>query len=181
MNTGLTSTRYANALYQFALQKNKEDRVYEQMKLLVKSFSVFDQLRSVLDNPVLDNSRKKSIIVLAIGNDIEAVLDKFIDLVLVNNRENQLQTIGLKYIDIYREEKKIFSGKLTTAIEINATIEDHLMAMIEKQTHGTLELEKNVDPEILGGFMIEVDNLRWDATLKNELRSIKNKLIESSI
>ena len=181
MNTGPTSTRYANALYQFALQKNKEDRVYEQMKLLVKSFSVFDQLRSVLDNPVLDNSRKKAIIVLAIGNDIEAVLDKFIDLVLVNNRENQLQTIGLKYIDIYREEKKIFSGKLTTAIEINATIEDHLMAMIEKQTHGTLELEKNVDPEILGGFMIEVDNLRWDATLKNELRSIKNKLIESSI
>ena len=169
MNTGLTSTRYANALYQFALQKNKEDRVYEQMKLLVKSF------------PVLDNSRKKAIIVLAIGNDIEAVLDKFIDLVLVNNRENQLQTIGLKYIDIYREEKKIFSGKLTTAIEINATIEDHLMAMIEKQTHGTLELEKNVDPEILGGFMIEVDNLRWDATLKNELQSIKNKLIENTI
>ena len=181
MHTGLTSTRYANALYQFALQKNKEDRVYEQMKLLVKSFTVFDQLRSVLDNPVLDNSRKKAIIVLAIGNNVEAVLDKFIDLVLVNNRENQLQTIGLKYIDIYREEKKIFSGKLTTAIEINATIEDHLMAMIEKQTHGTLELEKNVDPEILGGFMIEVDNLRWDATLKNELRSIKNKLIESSI
>jgi F-type H+-transporting ATPase subunit delta len=70
---------------------------------------------------------------------------------------------------------------LTTAIEIDATIEDHLMAMIEKQTHGTLELEKNVDSEILGGFMIEVDNLRWDATLKNELRSIKNKLIENSI
>ena len=142
---------------------------------------MFDQLRSVLDNPVLDNSRKKAIIVLAIGNDIEAVLDKFIDLVLVNNRENQLQTIGLKYIDIYREEKKIFSGKLTTAIEINATIEDHLMAMIEKQTNGTLELEKTVNPDILGGFMIEVDNLHWDATLKNELRSIKNKLIESSI
>ena len=142
---------------------------------------MFDQLRSVLDNPVLGNSRKKAIIVLAIGNDIEAVLDKFIDLVLVNNRENQLQTIGLKYIDIYREEKKIFSGKLTTAIEINATIEDHLMAMIEKQTNGTLELEKTVNPDILGGFMIEVDNLRWDATLKNELQSIKNKLIENTI
>lgn len=181
MNTGLTSTRYANALYQFALQKNKEDRVYEQMKLLVKSFSVFDQLRSVLDNPVLDNSRKKAIIVLAIGNDIEAVLDKFIDLVLVNHRENSLQTMALKYIDIYRENKQIFSGKLTTAIEIDGAIEQHLVAVIEKQTNGTLELEKKVNPDILGGFMIEVDNLRWDATLKNELRSIKNKLIESSI
>jgi 2-polyprenyl-3-methyl-5-hydroxy-6-metoxy-1,4-benzoquinol methylase len=45
----------------------------------------------------------------------------------------------------------------------------------------TVDAWEKVNPDILGGFMIEVDNLRWDATLKNELRSIKNKLIESSI
>ena len=181
MNTGLTSTRYANALYKFAEQKQQEDTIYKQMKVLARSFSELNQLRAVLDNPVLDNSGKKEIIQLAIGSKADSILDGFIDLVLTNHRENSLQTMALKYIDIYRENKQIFSAKLTTAIEIDGAIEQHLVAVIEKQTNGTLELEKKVNPDILGGFMIEVDNLRWDATLKNELRSIKNKLIESSI
>lgn len=181
MNTGLTSARYASALYKFAQQKQQEDTVYKQMKILVRSFFELNQLRTVLDNPVLDNLRKKEIIELVIGSKADPILESFIDLLLANNRENHLQTIALKYIDIYREDKQIFSGKLTTAIEIDGAIEQHLVAVIEKQTNGTLELEKTVNPDILGGFMIEVDNLRWDATLKNELRSIKNKLIESSI
>lgn len=178
MNTGLVSSRYAHALYDYALQKNAEDEVYVQAKLLSKGFSEFVKLKSVLNNPVLGNLKKKEIILLTINNAIDPVFDKFIDLVLENNRVDLLHFIALKYVDVYRKSKNIFAAKLTTAIEIDPKTEKSLIKVIENYTKGTLELDKTLNPDILGGFALEVDNTRWDATIAGQLSKIKKGLWE---
>jgi len=178
MNTGLISSRYAHALYDYALQKNAEERVYVQAKLLAKGFSQFVKLKSVLNNPVLGNLKKKEIILLTINVAIDPVFDRFIDMVLENNREDLLHFIALKYVDVYRKNKNIFAAKLTTAIEIDPKTEKTLIRVIENYTKGTLELDKAQNPDILGGFALEVDNTRWDATIAGQLRKIKKGLLE---
>jgi len=55
-----------------------------------------------------------------------------------------------------------------------------LMAMVENTTGGTIEMEKILDPEILGGFMFEVDFVRWDASISGQLRRIKKEYIEKN-
>lgn len=178
MNTGLVSSRYAHALYDYALQKNAEEKVYAQTKLLSKGFSEFVKLKSVLNNPVLGNSQKKEIILLAVNNEIDPVFDKFIDLVLENNRVDLLHFIALKYLDVFRKNKNIFAARLTTAVEIDSETEKNLMKVIENYTNGTLELDKTLNPDILGGFALEVDNTRWDATIAGQLSKIKKGLLE---
>lgn len=181
MNTGLISSRYALALYEFAQQQNAEDRVYDEAKLLAKSFVKFNDLRPVLDNPVLGKTQKKQIILLAMSNAVDAVFDKFLDLVLEKNRETQIQTITLKYIDLYRKRKNIYPAKLTIASDVDELTEKRLVAVVEKETHGTLEIEKFVDPAILGGFVLEVNNVRWDASVAGQLDKIKKTFMEQNI
>lgn len=181
MNTGLIPVRYATALLDFANSSDMQDRVYTEAKSVTQSYFKFSELRTVLDNPVLAKAEKRKIITMAAGGDVSKPFDKFLDLLLENNRENHLLSIALKYIDIFRKQKNIHYGKLTTASTIDATTEKRLIAMVENTTGGTIEMEKVIDPEILGGFMFEVDFVRWDASISGQLRRIKKEYSEKNI
>jgi len=180
MNTGLIPVRYATALLDFANANVLQDQVYTEAKAVTKSYFQFSELRTVLDNPVLAKKEKRKIIILAAGGNVSKPFEKFLDLLLENNRENHLHSIALKYIDLFRKQKNIHFGRLTTASPINAATEKRLMTMIENTTGGTIEMEKLIDPEILGGFMFEVDFVRWDASISGQLRRIKKEYIEKN-
>jgi len=178
MNTGLIPVRYATALLDFANVSNEQNRVYTEAKIITKSYFQFSELRTVLDNPVLAKAEKRKIIILSAGGDVSKPFEKFMDLLLDNEREDHLLSIALKYIDLFRKQKNIHYGKLTTASPVTAAVEKRLMAMVENTTGGTIEMEKIIDPEILGGFMFEVDFVRWDASISGQLRRIKKDYIE---
>ena len=180
MNTGLIPVRYATALLDFANLSDMQDRVYTEAKSVTQSYFKFSELRTVLDNPVLAKAEKRKIIIMAAGGDVSKPFDKFLDLLLDNNRENHLLSIALKYIDIFRKQKNIHYGKLTTASTIDLATEKRLIAMVENTTGGTIEMEKVIDSEILGGFMFEVDFVRWDASISGQLRRIKKEYSEKN-
>lgn len=178
MNLGLISVRYAKALLQFAQNKNMEDEIYEQAKFLVGVFGNIKGLYTALHNPLVSKTRKRNIILTACGDDVTDAFKKLIDLLLENSREDCLQSIMLQYIKLYRQSKNILHGKLITAVEIDDITESHLIKSIEQKVKGKLELEKIVDPKILGGFILEIDFVRWNASLSNQLNNIKNQYIE---
>lgn len=180
MNTGLIPVRYATALLDFASVGNQQENVYQETQMLAKHFSQFVQLRAAMDNPVLSLADKRKLIVTAAGAKVSSSFERFLDLVLTNNREAHLQEIALKYIDLYRRKNNIYYGKLTTATVVNAATEAKLMKMIESTTGGTIEMEKVIDPEIIGGFQFEVDFVRWDASVSGQLRKIRNEYIEKN-
>ena len=180
MNTGLIPVRYATALLDFANVSELQDRVYTETKALTKSYFQFSELRTVLDNPVLAKVEKRKIIILAAGGNVSKPFEKFLDLLLENNRESHLLSIALKYVDLFRKQKNIHYGKLTTVSPINAATEKRLIAMVENTTGGTIEMERIIDPEIIGGFLFEVDFVRWDASISGELRRIKKEYIEKN-
>ena len=84
----------------------------------------------------------------------------------------------LQYQVLYNESKNILRGKLITAIEIDDATMAHLTKSVELKVEGKLELEKIVNPNILGGFILELDFIRWDASLRRQLDSIRNQYIE---
>ena len=178
MNTGLISVRYATALLEFAKEKNSVEQVYDEAKMLTLMFSKMSQLRTVLENPVVAVGEKRKLILSSTGEKPSKAISEFDDLVIANNRENQNQNIMLKFIDLYRQEKNIRYGKLTTAFEVDAETENRLANLVTDKVGGTLELEKVVEPDLLGGFILEVEGVRWDASLSGQLKRIKNEYIE---
>ena len=180
MNGGQIGTRYANALLKFAMEKKQADLIYQEAKAISNSYSQFPKLKSVIENPVMISTEKRKIIVLAAGGELSDLFDKFFDLLFANNRECYLQAIVLKYIDLYRQQNNIHYGKLTTSTDLNASIETNLIEMIKQNTGGTLEVEKVIDPSILGGFVLELDFVRWDASLSSQLNSIRKQYLREN-
>ncbi len=178
MNTGLISVRYATALMEFAKDTNSVEKVYGEAKLLTLMFSKMSELRLVLENPVMTETEKRKLILNAAGGKPGKTFEEFTDLLLKNKREAQVQNIMLKFIDLYREQKNIRYGKLITAFKVNEETEKRLIKLITDSVGGTLELEKEVDSEILGGFKLEVEGVRWDASISGQLKQIKNEFIE---
>ena len=172
----MIATRYAAALLGFAKKENQLEEVYAIAKSVAANFVQFPKLRAALEHPMLTTDKKRQLILTATKPAQSAAFERFVSLVLANGREAYLHSMMLKFADLYRAEKNIFSGKLTTAYAVDALTEKQLIAIIESRNQGQLEIEKVIDPAILGGFMLEIDNTRWDASMKRQLQTIKNEL-----
>src|SRR5665647_3796784 len=103
MNNGLIAARYATALLEYANKDGSIDRVYTEAKAVSKSYFQFNDLRTVLTNPVLAKAEKRKIILMAAGGKTSSHFERFIDMLMENNREEHLLDIMLKYIDLYRK------------------------------------------------------------------------------
>lgn len=175
MNTGLISTRYAGSLLGYAISSGEEKEVYTNMKLLSEMFPAFPKLRNSIANPGLSILNKKEIITTACGGTIPSSFARMLDIILKNERETLLQYIALRYIELYREKFNIQYGKLVTAFTIDETKEQQLKARIQKITGSELEIESVVDTDIIGGFILNLGDYRWDASVLGELTRIRNR------
>ena len=177
MDIGIISVRYARALLKSAVDAKLDEQVYHEMQLLAKSFAEVPQLRHTIDNPMLAKEKKESLLLTAIGGDVASKLSKaFVELVLREDRENMMLFMANSYVTLYRQQKNIIRGKLTTAVAVAPDTEQKMRQMVESKTKGTVEFETEVNPDIIGGFILEYDTYRMDASVKSRLNSILTQL-----
>ena len=153
-----------------------EEQVYQEMMTLAKSYSDVPVLRQTIDNPMLEKSKKQTLLETAVGGTPSKLMQTFIALVLKEDRENMVQFMAYSYVTLYRKQKNVIRGKLTTAARVSAQTEQKMRQMVESKTQGTVEFETEVNPDIIGGFILEYDTYRMDASVKSKLNTILNQL-----
>ena len=168
--------RYARALLKSATDQKLEDAVYQEMMTVAKSYLDVPALRHTIDNPMLSKDKKEALLTVAAGEKPCQLTKAFIALVLKEDRENVMQFMANSYITLYRKQKNVIRGKLTTAARVTAETEQKMRQMVESKTNGTVEFETEVNPDIIGGFILEYDTYRMDASVKTKLNSILNTL-----
>ena len=176
MDIGVISVRYARALLKSAIDQKLDEQVYHEMQLLAKSYIDVPQLRQTIDNPMIAKDKKQILLTTAAGPLASQLAQSFIALVLKEDRENVIQFMANSYITLYRKQKNVIRGKLTTAARVSADTEQKMRQMVESKTHGTVEFETEVNPDIIGGFILEYDTYRMDASVKSKLNNILNTL-----
>ena len=153
MDIGVISVRYARALLKSATDAKIEDAVYTEMQQLAKSYVEVPQLRFTIDNPMLSKEKKEALLLTAVGKKPSELTKVFIQLVLKEDRESVMQFIANSYVTLYRQQKNVIRGRLIT-----------------------VEFETEVNPDIIGGFILEYDTFRMDASVKAKLNSILSTL-----
>ena len=176
MDIGVISMRYARALLKSATDQKLEDAVYQEMMTVAKSYLDVPALRHTIDNPMLSKDKKEALLIVAAGEKPCQLTKAFIALVLKEDRENVMQFMANSYITLYRKQKNVIRGKLTTAARVTAETEQKMRQMVESKTNGTVEFETEVNPDIIGGFILEYDTYRMDASVKSKLNNILNTL-----
>ena len=172
MDLGVISTRYARALLKASEEENVTAQVYQEMQTLADNYIKVSELRRAIDNPMLPREKKTTLLHTAAGGKVTSLVERFFELVLNEGRENALQFIANSYITLYRQQKNITRGKLTTAVSVDANTEQKMRKMVESRTNGTVEFKTEVNPDILGGFILEYDTYRMDSSVKSQLNKI---------
>ena len=176
MDIGVISVRYARALLKSATDAKIEQQVYAEMQQIAKSYIEVPQLRSTIDNPMLSKDKKEALLLTAAGKEPSALMKAFVQLVLKEDRESVMQFIANSYVTLYRQQKNVIRGRLITAAAVSPATEQKMRQMVESKTNGTVEFESQVNHDIIGGFILEYDTYRMDASVKTKLNSILNTL-----
>jgi F-type H+-transporting ATPase subunit delta len=176
MDIGVISVRYARALLKSATDAKIEADVYKEMQTMAKTYAEVPQLRQTIDNPMLSKDTKQTLLLTAVGEKPCELTKAFISLVLKEDRENVMQFIANSYVTLYRQQKNVIRGRLITAAAVSPATEQKMRQMVESKTNGTVEFETEVNPDIIGGFILEYDTYRMDASVKSKLNSILNTL-----
>ena len=177
MDNGRISVRYARALFQTAQEQGCEDAVYDGLTRLAHNYLLaITQFNEVLADPIVEREEKVKLVEMAVGEPLHDCLKQFIAFVAEQKREDKMLLIAMKYMEMYREKHNILSTQVTTATELTEESYDKIKAFI-KQTFGAdAEMEVHIDPNLIGGFILDIENTRMDASVAGQLNALKNKL-----
>ena len=176
MDIGIVSVRYALALLKSSIDAKIENKVYQEMITLANSYIEVPDLKKTIDNQMLANDKKQELIETACGGNVSPLTHRFVTLVLKELRVKFLQFMANSYISLYRQQQNITRGKLITAVAVNSATEQKMKQLVESKTRGTVEFETEVNPDIIGGFILEYDTYRMDASVSSQLRTILKQL-----
>ncbi len=181
MNEGLIPQHYAKALYKLAEERHNTSTVYEEMKTLANSFAANPGLQKVLSNPFVKREDKEKLLISAAGENVEADYRSFVELIINRERCEFAYQMALSYCDIYRKTNDIARVRIITAANIGNEQMQEIRNVVEK-TFPTLKLEfsYDVNPDLIGGFVIDVDGQRLDASISNEIEQLRLNLLRSN-
>ena len=178
MDNGLIPRRYAKALYKFALEKGESEKLYDLSKQVIAAFQQNPDLQKVLANPFVSNDDKENLLMAAAGDHKNDTFHQFVLLILAQKRVEYAYAMMLAYRDIYRKENHISQAKITTASKLDADRMKKLRSLVSNAfKDAQLEFSEEVDPSLIGGFVIDVDSVRMDASLSNELEQLRQTLL----
>ena len=180
MNDSKISVRYSRALFQSALEKKILDKVNQDMILITEICKV-PETKEFLKSPVIVPSKKIDIFHKILGDNVEKITLSLIDLVVKNGRESFLPAIARVFINETMKYKGITKSVLTTAFKVDKKVKNQISELISDVFRTKAELEEVTDPEIIGGFILRVDDNYIDASVRTKLNKIRKELMRSVI
>ena len=177
MDNGKISVIYARALFQLAQEQSCEDAVYDGMTHFAHNYALaIAQFNEVLADPIVAQEEKVKLIEMAVGEPMHDCLRQFIAFVAEQKREDKMFLIALKYMEMYRTKHHILSTNVTTATELPEATYDKIKAFVKQTFDADAEIDVKIDPSLIGGFILDIENTRMDASIAGQLNALKNKL-----
>jgi F-type H+-transporting ATPase subunit delta len=166
---------YARALYDAAKEQDKLDAVREELGDFVEAQRQVPELRELLRNPQLDQRLKASALEELLGGD-EALVRNFLLLLAEKNRAGEIDEIAREFDRLVAEAEGILDVELTTAVELSDEETRDVIAQIEKASGRKVEATQRVDPDLIGGLVLQAGSLRLDASVRGRLDRLRQEL-----
>lgn len=179
MDRGVIARRYAQALWMYATEHSSEDKMYTGALTLADVFSSYPALRRVFESRRVTVQKKEEFIATLVnGGQRSSVIQKFVRLLVKNNREEFLREICLSYQNIYRREKNLINMALTTVIPVPKNVQQAMREKLENAIGKKINFFTDIDLSIGGGYILYWDTYRVDASVAGRLQQMHKKMLE---
>lgn len=178
MSESRAALRYAKAILEMAKEKKALGPVEKDMRTIVATISENKELKDVLASPVISGNAKKSAL-LEIFKGSHAITEGTIGMLVDNKRVSMLNEVALKYIILNEDLKGKGVAYVTTAVPLDAALEKKVLKQLASITGDEVTIENIVDESIVGGFVLRVGDLQYDASIANKLSNLKREFSSS--
>ena len=166
---------YSRSLFEVAMEQGDLDRMHEELAAFADAMNDSNDLRVFFFSPYFTSQEKKEgISKLLEGADENFV--RFLELLAERHRMPAIFRIRRAFDDLWREENKLLPVTVTSAIELDSGLVDGIGKRIEEQTGQRVELSSEVDPDVLGGLVLQVGNMVLDASVRNRLDQLRKSV-----
>ena len=166
---------YARALFETAQERGTLEAVREQLGQLRDAVTSVDELRLMLENPEVDSRVKEDVLAkIAAGAD-ESVVN-FVKLLAEKGRAAELGEVSDEFDALVAAEQRILDVRLTTAHELSDTEFQKILGSIEQASGRKVQAERDVDPDLIGGLVLQAGSMRLDASVRGRLERLRHDL-----
>lgn len=181
MNYSLISFRYAKALFSLASDKKAIDAVKNDMQTIILTGQEVQSFADFLGNPTLKPSLKESTLEKLFAKEFHESTLALVKLLVKNKREAYLIDIARRYIDFYKEAKGIKSVNLISVKPLPEKLKKSVVELVKKAFKCEVDLTEKQDEKILGGFVLRVQDLQYDASVANRLKTMRKDLLNTQV
>jgi F-type H+-transporting ATPase subunit delta len=170
---------YARALFEAAQEQGRLQPVRDQLEQVVAAAAEVPELRELLRNPQLDPRARAAALedVLAGGDEL---LRNFLLVLVDKGRIGELEEIAEEFERLVAASEGVLSAELTTAIELSDDDERRLLKQIEDASGRKVDATRHVDPDLIGGIVLQVGSHRLDASVRGRLDRLRRTLVGAS-
>jgi F-type H+-transporting ATPase subunit delta len=173
------ASRYAKSLVDLSSEKGQLEAVHTDMLFLQQLSKTNPDVVALLKSPIIKPDKKQQILAAIFDGKVNVITAAFVKLLVSKGREGNLPEIASEFGKQYNVLKNISKVKITTAIPLEASILETIKAKVQAGTDNTVQLETAVNPDLIGGFVLESNNNLFDASVQRDLADIRKQFAEN--
>ncbi|MEP7267896.1 MAG: ATP synthase F1 subunit delta [Saprospiraceae bacterium] len=181
MSQARIATRYAKSLIDLAKDQNKLDLIFHDVQQVQTACKNKDFLM-LCKSPIVPSGKKSKVYRILFEKILDPLSFSFFDILLRKGRESNMPEIADEFVKQYEEMNHNTRVRLTTAEKLDAAIVGDLESKLQQSstTRDNITIETKVRPDIIGGFILEYEDKLYDASVSNQLRLVRKKLLSQN-
>jgi F-type H+-transporting ATPase subunit delta len=168
------------ALFELAYEKNQVSEISDDLRKIQEVCTSSEDFIRLLDSPVIKVSEKKQVFSRLFQEKIHPLTFNFLKLLLSKNRESLLPATIKYFMRLVDDSQGIVRGELQTAYPLSKKQLEALKKHLDRITSKNVLLHQNINPELLGGFMVRLDDTVIDTSIRNQLLKMRENLLSNA-
>lgn len=175
------ANRYARAFLETANELDLLEKVREDMLLISNTFSSSPDLGLFLRSPIVRGEKKRAALIEIFSDKIEEITSHLLSVLTRKNRERLLEEITTQFLKLYNQQKGIINVHVVSADELSEQQKKELIKELQTSTRKKVLLETDVDPDLIGGLKVIIDDTVTDGTVKHKLNQLRDRFTLAGI
>ncbi len=174
------STRYAVALMELAEEKKSFDQVSTDIEFVYNTFVQSKELRNVISSPIIEQQKKTEILDAIFSQHIKTDALNFIKFIIDKNRDDLLFSIIKRFVDLRDAKLGVASAEVYSAVDISDDQKNELAEKLKEFTGKQIKAQYKVNEDLIGGFKVKIGDKVFDASVANQLSTLKKTLLSET-
>lgn len=172
------SKRYARALFDFATEQKKVEEVKADMDYVYQLCETSPDFVKLLKSPVIKVGKKVEIIKAVFEGKLSKLSMQYLEIISKSRRETFIPAIAQQFIESYNESIGLKIVDFESAYEMDDKLKKQIIKTLSEQTGKQIQLKEKINEDLIGGFVVNMDNRQYDTSIRARLTKLKAEFVQ---